>query len=152
MKTVTVNTYKTPTADNPDCPWSVGIMNLTEAEAGLVAEFARNVRGVPWTRTKDTKAMRDMTATAMRERDTMMRANSALVDASGQRCGDMCDIPEQCYKQNFCGRRWLAGNLRDEAARAQGLTSSWGSPTSDPELAMPGNRFSGLDIPDADKP
>lgn len=109
MTPITVNSYKTPTAANGECPWSVGIMNLTKAEVDLVAEFARNVRGVvPWTRTKDTTAADDSGSTADR--------------------------------------------LRRFRPSAEKLREIWLSEdNTKPELAEPGNRFSGLDIPETDK-
>lgn len=44
MKRIEVHEYRTPTRDNPDCEWSLGIMNLTKAEAREIAAFAYKVR------------------------------------------------------------------------------------------------------------
>jgi hypothetical protein len=40
MKQIEVHEYRTPTRDNFNCEWSIGIMNLTKAEASMIAEFA----------------------------------------------------------------------------------------------------------------
>jgi hypothetical protein len=45
MKRIEVHAYRTPTRDNPDCEWSLGIMNLTKSEASMISTFAHSVRG-----------------------------------------------------------------------------------------------------------
>ena len=47
MKRIEVHKYRTPTRNNPDCEWSLGIMNLTKAEARMIATFANSVRDLP---------------------------------------------------------------------------------------------------------
>lgn len=46
MKRVECHKYRTPTQDNPDCAWSVGILNLTEAEADMITRLAAGIRSV----------------------------------------------------------------------------------------------------------
>lgn len=41
MKAVEAHKYKTPLNYNDESPYSVGVMNLTEREAGAVMTFAR---------------------------------------------------------------------------------------------------------------
>lgn len=46
MKPVETHIYKTPTQDNPDCAWSVGVLNLTRAEADVITRLAAGIRSV----------------------------------------------------------------------------------------------------------
>jgi hypothetical protein len=45
MPSIETHEYRTPTATNRDCPYSLGVMNLTREEANLIAAFIdREVR------------------------------------------------------------------------------------------------------------
>lgn len=61
MEKVTTNIYKTPTARNQDCQWSLGVMNLTEAEARLIAQYALGIR------TSNSPRAQGVTADQMRD-------------------------------------------------------------------------------------
>lgn len=58
LATITVNKYETPTASNAGCTYSVGVMNLTRAEANTISEFASRLQ-----------TDRSMNAMAQRDRD-----------------------------------------------------------------------------------
>lgn len=123
MKPVSVAKCKTPMAANPDCAWSVGVMFLTEAEADLIAQFARGIRST------NSPRANGITATEMRSYDDELR------DAERARIADKME-------------RYRSSPMNDDSeARKRWLAGAWDEPTSDPELEMPGNRFSGLDIP-----
>jgi len=63
---ITVNKYATPTLENAACPFSVGVMNLTQAEADKLSEYAVQLQ-----------CDRSITATEMREREkNVMIGNS----------------------------------------------------------------------------
>lgn len=68
MKRVECHKYRTPTQDNPDCAWSVGILNLTEAEADMITRLAAGIRSVA-ARNRATPSMeRDAELVALQER------------------------------------------------------------------------------------
>jgi hypothetical protein len=125
MKRVEVHKYNTPTADNRDCPWSLGILNLTEAEADLVAQFARGIRNINSLRARGVTAteMRGMSGPAV----TTERADIAYQELMRRaREADMAITPEQ-------RKRSLVGRFEPER-------------DEQPEPEEPRNRFSGLDI------
>lgn len=62
---ITVNKYATPTFENAACPFSVGVMNMTQAEAEKLAEYAMQLQ-----------CDRSITATEMREREKLVIGNS----------------------------------------------------------------------------
>jgi hypothetical protein len=136
MKSVEVHKYQTPTMDNADCQWSVGIMNLTQREADVIATFARGIRTV------NSDRARGMTATDMRSPDprgTMdvrerneqeMRAR-ALRDAYNAELA----MPLDDKKRLLTGR-W----------DAEAETAKMEAEKKESEPAQPRNRFSGLDI------
>lgn len=89
MKRVECHKYRTPTQDNPDCAWSVGVLNLTEAEADIIRNFAEGIRSVNSPRARgftaaDMRAMSPGTDTLAdlypelneRQREVLMRAES----------------------------------------------------------------------------
>lgn len=142
MVPVSINKYKTPTAASPDCAWSVGVMFLTEAEADIIAQFARGIRSI------NSPRAQGLTATAMRERGTSAADEMRAAMNGVTKYGSKYD--QERYEA--ARARVLQEALTDPKIAKQWLTGDWSEPTREPELDEPRNRFSGLDIPEADKP
>jgi len=150
MKRVETRIYRTPTKDNADCPWSIGVLNLTEAEANMVRRYAEGIRSV------NSPRASGYTATEMRERryqsdlEQTVRAQAiqrAMVEAAmtAIKPPDPRDeMGESIYQDALRRDRerkkewWLTGDWDDGVAYA----------TKTPELDEPRNRFSGLDLDD----
>lgn len=62
MPAIDMKTLGAPTASNGDCPWSLGILNLTQAEVGTIRQFVRIVQmartpgSAEWTASAEMRA------------------------------------------------------------------------------------------------
>lgn len=171
MKRIEVHKYMTPLADNADCRWSLGIMNLTEAECLMIAEFANGARSVNSDRARGLSAteMRGVTAARqdefsklyaddpnLRDEIDRLRAGAArsgvsvsYADAYEQKRAAMLREAMPRADRNGVTLGTRAKELRAAIEReAERAADDWyetaRQPEPDPE---PGNRFSGLDIP-----
>jgi hypothetical protein len=158
MKKIETYTYETPTADNKDCPFSVGVLNLTREEARSVAGFASQLiaaRGgdlSAYTRgdvNTDSDAVKRYDGTVAKP-----FANGGLVvrgnpDNWGSGGGTKC---AKC-KQPINGAMVLVQNFEGSLAYHTGCNpgGTW-RPTpvktvkTEEKEKPPGNRFSGLDL------
>ena len=138
MKRVEVHKYKTPLDGNIDCPWSLGVLNLTEAGCSIIAQFANGIRSV-----NSPRAM-GMTATDMRERTVVPRWASEMRDKYRT---------ETFYEAGRAERDALVKAAYDAEMSAPLDRSAWMAGDFDepekkpePKPEAPRNRFSGLDI------
>lgn len=181
MKRIEVHKYMTPLADNADCRWSLGIMNLTEAECLMIAEFANGARSINSDRARGLSAteMRGVAAARrdefsklydddpnLRDEIDRLRADAArsgvsmsYADAYEQKRAAMLRLAmppdarkydaEAAARQRAARMQERAEDDRYETAKQPRAEDDWyetaKQPEPDPE---PGNRFSGLDIPD----
>jgi polyphosphate kinase len=111
--------YRTPLADNREADYSVGVMQLTETEAELVISFAQNLQAE-----RAAQAVRDKIARQRQETSSEMR---------DRMLGRLTVTGTEIYEQQYAR---LQGKdfVPDEANK--------------PEPTEPGNRFSGLDLPE----
>jgi hypothetical protein len=130
MKRVEVHEYQTPTRDNPDCAWSLGIMNLTKREAEIIAKFAYEVR-VTASERSATGQPREFTTDDMRE--IIKRRNftreEVLLFAEAER-----------KRNSTMARLTTVTDTIDE------ITKNLLTEPTEPVRSAEDNRFSGLDL------
>ncbi len=154
MEAVKVTKQRTPTERNQDCQWSIGVMNLTEAEADAIGAFARQVRSVGSDRS------RGFTAVEMRQIIAERRARLGPNVTDEQLIGERRFAAEAADWERS-NMDFAPTLMPISAQRAQWLTGDWDAtpkklvttPAKEPLTtdAPNGNRFSGLDLPPADK-
>lgn len=145
MKRVECHKYRTPTQDNPDCAWSVGILNLTEAEADMIARLAAGIRSVA-AMSPGKYTLGDLYPNLNeRQREVLMRAESGRNGAtpSMERDAELVALQERInsysvpYEPRADDRPPFIPGTRIEP-------SPKGQEEKEPEPIR--NRFSGLDI------
>jgi hypothetical protein len=129
LPSVEVHLYQTPTAKNRECPFSVGVLNLTREEADLIASFARAVRNSPSTNAYLSERAEMATYATTAVRDGLKRARE-----------DIERIPYDLMR----------GAAREKLWSEEVAPIKW-PPVTDfetPVETKERNRFSGLELPD----
>jgi hypothetical protein len=150
MKSIETHTYETPLNDNRDCPFSVGIMNLTREEARAIAGYVSQLimsRGGSLsqytTDQKQASAWRPNGTPADYEKELQLRSAfdpPRVVD--GPRGGEVC---AECKQPINNGRMLLIENARGRFAYHLGCEVKRKSSKPGPEPDKR-NRFSELDF------
>lgn len=130
MKRIESHRYNTPTADNRDCSYSVGVLNLTKDEAEMIERLASQMNG---------ERAFAVPQPSNAERVTYRRPPPKFT------CNKGHPLETETSWCMQCARRMSAPELEEEINRRQ---KSVMDPVDKPKDEAPviGNRFSGLDI------
>ncbi len=130
---IEVHEYSTPTAANAECPYSIGIMNLTRDEARTLAALAQELDQRRW-----------MTATQSAELYRDQRPMGITGPPPPQRNDWQEEAARQLRARVSQAQGQIDAQLMKEVERLIALEQLRTEP--EPEPVTLRNRFSGLDI------